>query len=80
MEPDLTMLIAVLGAAKLIAETGAIRADINAVDCRSLDIEVHSLILFYVKNITYPITPSNVDNSFLSKVVDSLAQTINHLF
>ena len=38
------------------------------------------LILFYVKNITYPITPSNADNSFLSKVVDSLAQTINHLF
>ena len=39
-----------------------------------------SIILFYVKNIAYPITPSNADNSFLSKVVDSLAQTINHLF
>ena len=38
------------------------------------------VILFYVKNIAYPITPSNADNSFLSKVVDSLAQTINHLF
>ena len=37
------------------------------------------LILFCVKNITYPITPSNADNSYLSKVVDRLAQTINHL-
>lgn len=32
------------------------------------------------KKISYPIAPSDADNSFISKVVDGLAQTINHLF
>ena len=38
------------------------------------------IILIFDKNIAYPIAFSNADNLLFSKVVDGLAQTINHLF
>ena len=38
------------------------------------------MILIFDKNIAYPIAFSNADNLLFSKVVDGLAQTINHLF
>ena len=38
------------------------------------------VILIFDKNIAYPIAFSNADNLLFSKVVDGLAQTINHLF
>ena len=41
---------------------------------------VYALILFCNRSITCTIKPGNADHRFLSKVVDRLAQTVNHLF
>ena len=41
---------------------------------------VQELILFCDNSIINIIMPGNADHRFLSKVVDRLAQTVNHLF
>ena len=41
---------------------------------------VYALILFCNRSITCTIKPGNADHRFFSKVVDRLAQTVNHLF
>ena len=41
---------------------------------------VYALILFCNRSITCTIKPGNADHRFFSKVVERLAQTVNHLF